>query len=345
VRLSFYIRGIYSTALTELALINGASVVSPADAVARRFLGRRGLDRDRRANITVSDLDDRQGVRLEGSAAHVDMAASILMVFLFDAVFLQRGNGEVMDVLFPYMAKANLDELRARVTATIPRHHRLRIIASEQLDAVESPRSFRHPLDAVRAGRELERRRIWATFAPGNPVAFEQVGADGSILPLRYGEVVHRDFTKRKLWIQRQLAFEGPYRCLDANFHSGDYAITEMKEGAWFFRHAYFRADGRLIGSYYNINTMPEFYPGKVRYVDLGIDVVKAAEQEAHIANAASVDTHRQAGAIGHKLADTAYKTAHDIRDIADNQSTVPPFAAFTRGVRPVSRAETRVPR
>ncbi len=345
VKLSCSIRGVYSTALTELMLINGAEVILPSETEAQRFRGRPGIRFNGRPQVSIRDLDDCQGVTISGTAEQVIMAARIMQVFLFDAIFREIESDTELDVIFPYMAKANCDELRARVTATIPRHHRLRIVAPEELDDIETPGRFEHTLDAVRAGREIERRKIWSTFDAGSAIRFEHVSADGSSLPPRFGEIVHRDFTKRKVWIERRFSLEGPYNGLGERFQSGDYAITEIKEGAWFYRHTYFRNDGRLIGSYYNVNTIPEFYPGKVRYVDLGVDVIKAAEREAQISNARTVAAFVAAGHIGRKVADTAHKTARDIRKIADNQSVVPPFTAFTRGVHPVSRAETRAPR
>jgi predicted RNA-binding protein associated with RNAse of E/G family len=90
----------------------------------------------------------------------------------------------------------------------------------------------------------------------------------------------------------------------------GDYAISEIQEGLWHYTHTYFRNDDTLIGKYTNINTPVEFYPDRVRYVDLEIDVVQLPDGRVFVTDEEDLEERFKAGCLSKELVDTAKKAA-----------------------------------
>jgi len=182
----------------------------------------------------------------------------------------------VLEIEFPLLSKSRLDEIRSTVLPTLPLHHRLKIIASDQVDAVERILLPHHPELGESMSRDMERELIWDRYERGREIAIEHVKPEGRVLNLSEGEVVEADFAGKRLVLKRS-GFKGrdKYDGLGIPKQEGDYAVSEIREGDWYYRHTYFRAQGERIGCYYNINTPVEFYPDRIRYVDLEIDVVQ----------------------------------------------------------------------
>jgi predicted RNA-binding protein associated with RNAse of E/G family len=90
----------------------------------------------------------------------------------------------------------------------------------------------------------------------------------------------------------------------------GDYAVSEVQEGLWYYRHTYFRKDGTLIGRYVNINTPVEFYPDRIRYVDLEIDVVQMPDGQVIVTDEEDLEKQFEAGTLGKELKERAKKEA-----------------------------------
>ena len=65
----------------------------------------------------------------------------------------------------------------------------------------------------------------------------------------------------------------GSYDGLGNDKDIGDYAISTVLEGVWRYHHDYYRLSVELIGRYVNINAPVEFYPDRIRYIDLEVDV------------------------------------------------------------------------
>jgi hypothetical protein len=134
------IRGIYSTALTRLALDGGYRVVDPSAAIRQRF----GLGDDLLPpEVSVHDRVDQQGITLSGQPENVCRLLSFLQERLVDATLVgsnaldDSADTVTASVELPGAAKAALDELRRAVTPTLARHHRLRLIDDKTLDHME----------------------------------------------------------------------------------------------------------------------------------------------------------------------------------------------------------------
>jgi hypothetical protein len=107
----------------------------------------------------------------------------------------------------------------------------------------------------------------------------------------------------------------GRYDTLGDRILPGDHGVVEVVEGGWVLRRAYFRADGRLLGELYNIQTPVELLPGRVRYMDLEVDVVQFPDGRVEVVDVQDLETVVKAGAIRAELADKALRIASRLAD------------------------------
>jgi protein associated with RNAse G/E len=186
------------------------------------------------------------------------------------------------------------------------------------VDLMEKKELSNHPERRKAVSENLEKRLVWDTYAPGKEIGLVHVKLDGQILSLSEGEVLQANFNKRRLILKRS-KFKGrsAYDGLDVPKQEGDYAITEVKEGDWFYKHTYLRKNGEIIGWYYNINTPVEFYPEEIRYVDLDIDVVGRPDGKAEVKDEAILEKQFESGHLSANLKDLALKTARDLLTLA----------------------------
>jgi len=269
------IRGIYATALTRFFLDRGFKVALPSESIAARFNGSAAFDVFQAPDAQILDLDSKQGILALGEEEALEELLAQVKESFFDVVTRRKAK-DVLEIEFPLLSKSRLDEVRKTVLPTLPLHHRLKIIASDQVDAVERILLPHHPELGESMSRDMERELIWDRYERGREIAIEHVKPEGRVLNLSEGEVVEADFAGKRLVLKRS-GFKGrdKYDGLGIPKQEGDYAVSEIREGDWYYRHTYFRAQGERIGCYYNINTPVEFYPDRIRYVDLEIDVVQ----------------------------------------------------------------------
>ncbi len=202
---------------------------------------------------------------------------------------------------FPFAAKTALDDLRNRVLPTVPRHHHLRIIASDDVNLLEEETLTGHPEKRNALGRNMEKSLVWGRFQKGKEIQIEHVKLDGRVIFLSEGEIVGEDFEQKKRVLRRS-RFKGrsKYDGLGIDKREGDYAVSEVQ----------FRKDGTLIGRYVNINTPVEFYPNRIRYVDLEIDVVQMPDGRVIVTDEDDLEKQFEAGTLGKELKERAKKEA-----------------------------------
>jgi protein associated with RNAse G/E len=318
--LSVKIRGIYTTALTSFFSERGLAIASPSVETAERFRKRRGAVFKDPAQLEIRDLQGRQGVFIQGSRDACTQVVGMIKESFLDAIFRETGGMEPygMEIEFPYLTKSALDEQRNKVVPTVHNHHRLRIIASDYVDLMEKKELSNHPERRKAVSENLERRLIWDSYFPGKEIGLVHVKLDGQVLSLSEGEILQADFNNRRIILKRS-KFKGRsvYDGLDVPKKEGDYAITEVREGEWFYRHTYVTKNGEIIGCYYNINTPVEFYPQEMRYVDLDIDVVSWPDGKAEVKDEAILEKQFESGYLNGKLKELAIKTADDLLTLA----------------------------
>jgi protein associated with RNAse G/E len=315
------IRGIYTTAMTRFFLDKGLTIVSPSQVIQSRFKENAKIDPDRPMDVSIDDLDNGQGILLEGYPEPLDTVIQLMTVTFQDAICRKRAidaHHAVIEVEFPYLSKSHLDQLRGRVVPTLSNHHRLRIIASEYVDRVEKEKLVRRPEKRETLSQDVEERLIWEAYSVGKELQIDHVKLDGRVISLSEGELLQMDPGEKRLLLKRtRFKGRGKYDGLNIQKEAGDYAITQVKQGDWFYMHNYFRRDGQLIGTYYNINTLVEFYPDRLRYVDLEIDVVCWPDGKIQIIDKEGLNRHWQVGYLSKALKEKAESTANEVKAAA----------------------------
>jgi hypothetical protein len=311
------IRGIYTTALTSFFLHKGIAIAFPSEETTQRFMGMERAKFRERADGEISDLEGKQGVLLQADPAGLGQLMDLIRENFLDVIFRERVEMGpwAREVEFGYLAKSALDEERNKIVPTLFHHHRLKTFASEFVDLMEKRDLTNHPEKRRAASEHVEKRLICETYSPGKEIAIEHVKLDGEIVYLSEGELIEADFKERKLMLKRS-KFKGrsKYDGLNLEKREGDYAITEAKEGAWFYRHTYLRENGELIGWYFNVNTPVEFYPDRIRYVDLEIDVVARPGGGVEVIDELILERQGQAGFISERLQEKARQVAYELR-------------------------------
>jgi len=300
------IRGIYATALTRFFLDRGFKVALPSEPITDRFTASPAFDVFEGPDARILNLESKQGILVLGEEEVLEELLAQVREGFIDAVTRMRAK-DVLEIEFPLLSKSRLDEIRGTVLPTLPLHHRLKIIASDQVDSVERKTLAQHPELRESLGRNMERELIWNGYETGRQIAIEHVKPEGRVLYLSEGEVVQADFMLKKLVLKRS-GFKGrdKYDGLGIPKHGGDYAVSELREGDWHYRHTYFRAQGEIIGSYYNINTPVEFYPDRIRYLDLEIDVVQFPNRRVEILDETELRRRFEQGYISGALREKA---------------------------------------
>ena len=315
--LALKIRGIYTTALTAFFLDKGIAIALPSRETEERFARVHSAAFREHADVEIIDLEGKQGVLIQGDPSGSSQVIRLIKDNFLDVVFRERMEivPGAREVEFAYLAKSALDEERNRIVPTVFHHHRLKTIASEFVDLMEKKDLANHPEKRKAASEDLQKRLIWDGYSLGKKIAIEHVKLDGELVYLSEGELIEADFKERKLVLKRR-KFKGrsKYDGLNAEKREGDYAITEVKEGDWFYRHTYLRGDGELIGWYFNVNTPVEFYPDKIRYVDLDVDVVARPGGEAEVIDEPILERQVQAGFLSERLRERARQVAYELR-------------------------------
>jgi protein associated with RNAse G/E len=310
------IRGIYTTALTRFFIDNGITIVSPSQAIAARFKECRKIAPEKPSDVDIRDLEDSQGIMIRGESEHVDIIAGLIRENFTDAIFRMETQAEMdcITVEFPYLAKSRLDEFRNGIVPTVFNHHRLRIINSRYVDLMETKELANRPEKRETVSKSLEKRLIWDTYKKSKEIAIDHVKLNGRVIALSEGEIIECDHKAKRLLLKRT-KFTGRHRYdgLNLSKEEGDYAITEVIEGNFFYRHSYFRHDGRRIGDYYNINTPIEFYPDKIRYVDLEIDVVRWPDGKIEIIDEEDLNRYAASCHLNNELFEKAIETVRNI--------------------------------
>lgn len=309
------IRGIYATALTRFLMDSGVSVVFPSRRIADRFGGTSFSTAI--PDVEIQDTVDGQGIRLVGDPGGVEEIIQLFRKELVDAVVRRTDQfppAADAEVEFPFLSKCALDAWRHRVLPTVFHHHRFKLIHSDFVDLVEQKDLYNHPERRKSISRDLRAKLIWDAYAPNRDIAIEHVKLDGRTIYLSEGTIIDIQRHDQKLILKRsQFKGRSTYDGLGVPKNAGDYAVTEAAADSWHYRHTYFRETGEVIGTYVNINTPVEFYPEKIRYVDLEVDVVRWPDGRAKTVDEGKLKDRYRAGFITENLRDTALTKAREL--------------------------------
>ena len=211
----------------------------------------------------------------------------------------------IYEVEFGGGAKKKLDEIRNRVVPTVPGHHQLKAYDPELSFAVEIAEGI---LAKIPNQSEKVRVGFWEALLKnkgpkkGWLFSLDHYKPDGQRMRIGPGEIVEISLEPLKVTIKRHLKPGKFYDGLELPIEFGDYAITEIEAGKWWFVHRYYDKNGNLKGEYYNINTPVEIYPDRARYIDLEVDIVKWPDGKKEIIDKEKLTQHYEDGVISEKF-------------------------------------------
>ncbi|WP_457752380.1 DUF402 domain-containing protein [Thermococcus sp.] len=211
----------------------------------------------------------------------------------------------IYEVEFGGGAKKKLDDVRNKVVPTIAGHHQLKAYDPELSFAVDIAEGI---LAKIPGQSEKVRSGFWEALIrnkgpkKGWLFSLDHYKPDGQRMRIGPGEIVELSLEPLKVTIKRHLKPGKFYDGLELPIEFGDYAITEVEAGKWWFVHRYYDKNGNLKGEYYNINTPVEIYPDRARYIDLEVDIVKWPDGKKEIIDREKLTQHYEDGVISEKF-------------------------------------------
>jgi Ribonuclease G/E len=227
------------------------------------------------------------------------------------------------DIEFPAEVKGALDKTRAKIKPTVENHHFYKSAGYAPLvDFAEMIMEDR-PEEKSYVKSKLE--NVVSRDMPkiDDPINIEHVKLDGRAIILARGRVI--DVDTRGLVLRRQFRYTTRKLKMTQEYlddvevprDEGDYAVTNVVPGSMTLVTDYYSRNDQLKGTYININTGVEIYPGngnspgRIRYVDLEIDVVSPRVGETRIIDQHLLKRAVQRGFITEDIADTARARAN----------------------------------
>ena len=220
-------------------------------------------------------------------------------------------------VWFGREARFELDERRRTVAPTMPGHHRTKAATGAASTAVDFVEAVCEDLFGGESnndeGTGEDAFPFGAVVGQFGPAVGESVGIghgkpDGRRIDLGPGEVT--DIDGETVTVERELSGGGSYDALGVPKREGDVATTKFREGRWWYPTVYRGADGEHRGTYVNVCTPLEVFPGEVRYVDLHVDVIRQADGTVERVDDDELDDAVEAGLVGEQLATKARNVA-----------------------------------
>lgn len=196
--------------------------------------------------------------------------------------------------------KRKLDEIRGKIVPTVNFHHMLKLSYTSQVDEAENSNK-----DVTTLLRNLINEFM----------NIEHVKPEGKIMRLTGGKVEYQEVTNDYFMIRlkRNFSAGGVYDGLGIPKEEGDYDIVEFDSRKWYQVHKYYNSRGELKGVYVNISTPPELLSGRIRYIDLEVDVVKVND-EIKIVDLEALEEKKEL--LGTELYDKALSTVDEIKRI-----------------------------
>ncbi len=206
-----------------------------------------------------------------------------------------------------------LDDRRSAVTPTMPGHHRIKVGSQSASRAVD----FVEHLEGDGVGGEFPFEAVTAVFGPteGDQVRIDHGKPDGRCIRLGTGTVTDRSVEKQRITVERELTSSGTYDALGTPREPGDVATTRFAEGRWWYPTVYRGEEGENKGTYVNVATPVEIFPGSVRYMDLHVDVIKRPDGTVEIVDEDELAAAVEAEQVPEPVATKARAVAEKIAD------------------------------
>jgi hypothetical protein len=192
---------------------------------------------------------------------------------------------------------------------TVLLHHQLKTIDSDRVEATERNLA-RAPKQLQEASAGLRSELIDRHVRIGARLSVEHVKPAGQIYDLG-GRVGAYD--GRQLRLDRRFRPGGTYDSLEVPRLEGDYGRLDIELGSGISVRRYFRADGTHLGDLYNLATEAELYPGRIRYLDLELDVLHMPGEEPRVVDQADLERAHARGYLSDVLVADAWALADEV--------------------------------
>ncbi|MHA1230179.1 MAG: DUF402 domain-containing protein [Candidatus Helarchaeota archaeon] len=217
---------------------------------------------------------------------------------------------------FPAESKKRLDEIRGEVLETVKGHHQIKSIGNDYSMLIDFVEVLLEKTENNKDNiNETFNEFTMQNFIKASRIGIEHVKLDGRVFRLTSGSLIEVDKKIGKFILKRY--FKGTYNKLydglKVPIEEGDYGITEMKAGEYYYNTSYYNKNNELKGIYYNINTPLEVYQNTIRYVDLEVDVIKMPDGKIKVEDKELLDKFYIEGFISLALKEKAMKTVKEI--------------------------------
>lgn len=221
-----------------------------------------------------------------------------------------------VEVYLTYYAKKVLDKIRDSVLPTIEEHHYLRNFG----ETSEALIRFAEEILPLFSSREIIKEKLLQSiiqtyFKYGKKLKIEHYLPNGELVSLTPGKIIDINLEEKEIKIIRRMSSYGIYDGLNEKKMFGDYCIAKYKLGSMSSELRYFRKEGDLIGIYVNISTPVEFYENSIRYVDLGIDIVKSKEGNVKVIDEDKLEHYYNEGYINTRLYEKVLKVVEEEKE------------------------------
>jgi len=219
-----------------------------------------------------------------------------------------------VNVEFAALSKKRLDEVRRTVAPTMDGHHHYKACGYKVSTALEMAEKLLEKGYLQTDVNDMLRQTIEAEFpSVDSEIKIEHVKLEGNVFHL--GPALVEAFDPAEAFIRFRRVFRRPgvYDGLKTPKEPDDYAITEAKLDEWHFKTQYFSKEGKIKGTYINLNTLIELYPYAIRYIDLEADVCVWPDGRVETLDMEKLEEALKNGLITEKL---VTKVKEKIREI-----------------------------
>lgn len=312
----FKVEPCYETGLVTKPPLDGKIVVSEPKAVGRFVMiwrSQKGLgkvsfsehispeQRERLKSLSLSLTNKGYNIKWRSNAPYASNSElrnelEKLAIDYDSSNFSNQGE-DFIYVVPSLEDKRMLDIIRAKIVPTVNFHHMLKLSYTSQVDDIENS-----SLDNVNLLNNLI----------ANFLNIEHMKPDGKIVKLTGGLVEHKEINKDYFVIRLKRTFTagGIYDGLEVEKEEGDYDIVEFDSRKWYQIHRYYSAKNEFKGIYVNISTPPELLLGKIRYIDLEIDVVKV-DNQVKVIDSEKLEDRKEL--LGTELYNKALSTVNEV--------------------------------
>lgn len=217
-----------------------------------------------------------------------------------------------IDVEFPYLSKQILDKLRASLAPTLVGHHFYKSCNGRVSAALEMAEKLLEEGQDRAYVEKIFKEQILREFPEeGSQINVEHVKLSGIVFQL--GQATIERIDNERIKYSRTIHSNGIYDGLDIKKEAEDTAESETRKGDWFITTKYFSKDGKLKGTYINVNTPVEIYPNAIHYVDLEADVCITPEGTMKVLDMEKLEKALEKCFISEKLFQIAQEKVKEI--------------------------------